>query len=142
MASVPCRLMEGPSSCEDEDIGFESRSWRFLLHMHGLGVKGASLVYILVVPTVLCPEPRKARGAMTGLLRPDSPRPDRFPCPFWKTIAFLSVSIRRGMELRNLNQVEIQFLLKKAVFVHGHTGIVKFSFTETLEHATVSFSRN
>ena len=53
VASVPCRLMEGPSSCEDEDIGFESRSWRFLLHMHGLGVKGASLVYILVVPTAV-----------------------------------------------------------------------------------------
>ena len=53
VASVPCRLMEGPSSCEDEDIGFESRSWRFLLHMHGLGVKGASLVYILVVPTAI-----------------------------------------------------------------------------------------
>ena len=25
----------------------------FLLHMHGLGVKGASLVYILVVPTAI-----------------------------------------------------------------------------------------
>ena len=51
--SVLCRLKEGHHLVRMKTSGSNPGHGVFLLHMHGLGVKGASLVYILVVPTAV-----------------------------------------------------------------------------------------